>query len=95
LGRRAGIDAFPERTKDNVLLDFAVASGRVFVTNDSGVIKTVSDLLSKGRPFTGMVFWEELLYYEMSAGNFIRAFEAFAEEDEPFRVPIRYIGKPE
>lgn len=88
------IDLFPERTKDNVLLDYAVVSGRVFVTNDSGIIRTVSDWLAEGRPFTGMVFWEELLYYEISAGNFIQAFDAFAKEDDPFSVPIRYVGKP-
>ena len=88
------IDSFPERTKDNILLDYALASGRVFVTNDPGVIETVNDWLADGRSISGMVFWKQLLYYQMSPGDFIRAFEAFAQEDDPFRVPIRYIGKP-
>lgn len=88
------IDVFPERTKDPVLLEYAVTSGRVFVTNDSGIIRTVNDWLAAGRSIKGMVFWEELLYYDMSAGDFIRSFEALAQEDEPFRVPIRYISKP-
>ena len=30
-----------ERTKDPVLLDYAVTSGRAFVANDSGIIQTV------------------------------------------------------
>jgi hypothetical protein len=98
LSRRAwdverAIDVFPERTNDPVLLDYAAASERVFVTNDSGVIETVDDWLAQGRSIKGVVFWKLLLYYEMSAGDFIRAFEALAKEDEPFRVPIRYIGK--
>ncbi len=88
------IDLFPERTKDDALLDYVVASGRVFVTNDPGVIETVNDWPADGRSIRGMVFWKQLLYYEMSAGDFIRAFEAFAKEDKPFRVLIRYIGKP-
>jgi hypothetical protein len=88
------IDFFPERTKDDVLLDYTVASGRVFVTNDPDAIETVNDWLAGGRSISGVVFWKQLLYYEMSPGDFIRAFEAFAHEDDPFRVPIRYIGKP-
>ena len=88
------IDLFPERTKDDVLLDYAVASGRVFVTNDPDAIETVNDWLAGGRSVSGMVFWKQLLYYELSPGDFIRAFEALADEDEPFRVPIRYIGAP-
>lgn len=59
-----------------------------------GSIQTVNDWLAAGRSFKGMVFWEQLLYYEMRAGDFIRAFEALASEDNPFRVTIRYIGKP-
>jgi len=88
------IDVFPERTKDPVLLEYAATSGRVFVTNDSGIIQTVNDWLAAGRSINGMVFWEELIYYDMSAGDFIRSFEALAQEGEPFRVPIRYISKP-
>ena len=88
------IDVFPERTRDPVLLDYVVMSGRVFVTNDSGIIQTVNERAAAEPSIKGMVFWEELLYYELSAGDFIRAFEDFAKEDEPFRVPIRYIGKP-
>ena len=71
-----------------------MASGRVFVTNDPVAIETVNDWLADGRSISGMVFWKQLLYYKMSAGDFIRAFEAFAKEDEPFRVLIRYVGKP-
>ncbi|HXV63770.1 MAG TPA: DUF5615 family PIN-like protein [Vicinamibacteria bacterium] len=88
------IDVFPERTKDRVLLEHAVTCGRVFVTNDSGIIQIVNDWLAAGRSVKGIVFWEELLYYEMSPGDFIRGFEILGNEDEPFRVPIRYIGRP-
>ena len=54
------IDLFPERTKDNILLDYALASGRVFVTNDPGVIETVNDWLAERRSIRGMVFWKQL-----------------------------------
>lgn len=86
------IDFFPERTKDPVLLEHAVETGRVFVTNDAGVISTANEWLSRGRHLK-LIYWEQLLYYRMSAGDFIQAFEALAEEEEPFRVPIRYIAK--
>jgi len=88
------VDVFPERTTDDVLFEHAAKKGRAIVTSDAGILKSAKEWLSEGRPFKGMIYWKQVLYYEMSPGDFIRAFEKFAEEDDPFSEPIRFIARP-
>jgi len=88
------VDVFPERTTDDVLFEYAAKQDRVFVTNDGGVLGLAKAWRSEGRTFKGMVFWKQVLYYQMSIGDFIRAFEELAEAEEPFAEPIRYLSRP-
>ena len=45
--------------------------------------------------FKGMIYRKQVLYYQMNTGDFIRAFEKFAEQDDPFSAEaIRYITRP-
>ncbi len=41
------IDIFPERTTDDVLFEYAANTGRVFVTNDSGILVSAKEWLSE------------------------------------------------
>jgi hypothetical protein len=87
------IDVFPERTSDDVLFEYAAKKGRVFVTSDSGILGSAKEWLAEGRACKGLVYWKQVLYYQMSVGDFIRAFEKLAEEDNPFTEPIRFITR--
>jgi len=78
------IDVFPEKTRDEVLLEYAASQGRVFVTNDEPIEKTAVLWLSQGRSFPGLVFWEQQDYQAMTTGGILEAFEAFAEKDNAF-----------
>lgn len=85
------IDAFPEKTSDDVLFAHAARNGRVFVTNDEKVEATAVDWLSQGKRFTGLIIWKLIHHRRMSDGDFIRAFERLAKEQEPFLYPIVHI----
>ena len=63
------VDVFPERTTDDVLFEYAAKQDRVFVTNDGGVLGLAKAWRSEGRTFKGMVFWKQVLYYQMSIGD--------------------------
>ena len=86
------IDVFPERTTDDVLFEHTARRGRVFVTSDRGVHRLADAWRSEERVFK-MIFWKQILCYQMSIGDFIRAFEKLAEEDDPFLEPVRYITR--
>ncbi len=85
------IDAFPEKTTDDVLFEYAARTGRVFVTNDERIEATGQEWLRKGRPFKGLIIWKLTHHRRMSEGGFIRAFEALAEKKNPFLYPIVHI----
>lgn len=89
-----GIDVFPEKTPDEVLLEYAASQGRVFVTNDEPIEKTAAVWLSQGRSFPGLVFWEQQDYQAMTTGDILEAFEAFAEKENPFGYPLQRIRPP-
>jgi len=89
------IDVFPEKTPDDVLFEYAAKEGRVFVTNDEPIHKLAMRWLSEGRPFPGLVFWRQERYQEMTTGDFLKAFDALAAQEEPFAYPIYYPKLPE
>ena len=49
------IDVYPERTPDPVVFERAALEGRVFVSNDEGILKAAAKCLEEGRPFR-MIF---------------------------------------
>jgi hypothetical protein len=89
LGR--AIDAFPEKTTDDVLFEHAARTGRVFVTNDEKVEATGVEWLRQGRSFKGLIIWRLVHHRRMSEGDFLRVFEGLAEKEDPFHCPIVHI----
>ena len=85
------IDAFPEKTTDDVLFEHAARTGRVFVTNDEKMQATGDEWLRQGRPFKGLIIWKLIHHRKMSEGAFIRAFEKLADEEDSFNYPIVHI----
>jgi len=86
------IEAFKERTVDPVHFARAAELGRVLVTNDEGQRQRARDWFLDGRAFPGLVWWPQLDYVGRTPGDFLRAFEALASQDEPFSpYPIVYL----
>lgn len=88
--RRAGwdvlraIEAYPQKTPDQIHFEHAAKQGRVFVTNDRRIEKEIArPWFEAGRPFR-MICWPRSHYDRMSPGNFVKAFEELAEKDDPF-----------
>jgi hypothetical protein len=86
------IDAFAERTLDPVHFARAAELGRVLVTNDEGQRQRAREWFHEGRAFPGLVWWPQVDYSGRSPGDFLRAFEALANQDQPFVLyPIVYL----
>jgi len=67
--------------------------GRVLVTNDRRMTLIAHAWLAEGRAFYGMITWPQAHYTRARAGAFVRAFEALAEQDDPFgSFPIVYLA---
>jgi hypothetical protein len=88
------VDTFPLGTDDDLLFEHAARSGRLFVSSDEPARSIATRWLREGRPFVGMICWIQKHQYRMTEGDFIRAFECFAIEEEPFAYRIRHI-KPD
>jgi len=84
------VDAFPEGTDDEVLFDFAVREGRVFVTNDRPAEAIAIRWLREGRPFPGMICFPQRYYDIMSTGDLLAEFDALANAF-PFSYSIQHI----
>jgi hypothetical protein len=65
----------------------AAQEGRVFVTNDEGILKTTSEWLANGRTFR-MISWPQQAYRAWTIGQVVQAFEDLAALDDPFRYPV-------
>jgi len=92
------IDAYPERTPDEVHFERAAAEGRVFVTNDRRIENNIVRVwLERERSFRGMICWPRSHYERMSPGAFVEAFEELARQEDPFReYPVLHLRqKPE
>jgi hypothetical protein len=88
------VDAFPERTQDEVLFEHAAKANRVFVTNDERIPAIAEQWLAQGRRFHGLIIWKRRPHHRMTDGDIIRAIETLAEIENPFAYPIVYL-KPE
>lgn len=82
------IDVYPERTPDPVVFARAAQDGRVFVSNDGPIERLALSWLGEGRSFR-MVYWPQEDYRLWTIGELRRAFDALAEEEDPFAYPIR------
>lgn len=86
------IELFPERTKDPVHFERAADLGRVLVTNDEGQRQRARAWYEERRAFPGVVWWPQIDYEGRTPGDFLRAFEALAQQEEPFApYPILYL----
>jgi hypothetical protein len=86
------IEVFPERTKDPVHFERAAALGRVLVTNDEGQRQWGADWYAEGRAFPGVIWWPQTDYGRLTPGDFLRAFEELAQQDDPFsRYPVLFL----
>jgi hypothetical protein len=81
------IDVYPERTPDPVVFGHAAREGRVFVTNDEGILKAAADWIEQSRSFR-MIYWPQEDYRVWTIGELVQAFEDLAEQADPFRYPI-------
>ena len=86
------IEALPEGTTDPAHFEHAVALGRVLVTNDEGLRRRARDWYTEGRTFPGVVWWPQADYKGRTPGDFLRAFEKLAQQQDPFSpYPILYL----
>lgn len=81
------IDVYPEKTSDPVVFERAAREGRVFVTNDEGILKAAAEWLDQGRHFR-MIYWPQEDYRSWTIGELVEAFEDLAAQDDPFRYPL-------
>lgn len=85
------VDAFPERTQDEVLFEHAAKANRVFVTNDERIPAIAEQWLAKRRHFRGLIIWKRRHHLRMTDGDITRAIEALAEKEDSFDYPIVYL----
>lgn len=78
------IDLYPEKTKDPVHFTRAAELNRVLVTNDNDHRKIAVQWMMEGRPFRGVIWWPQQQSTRMSPGDFLRRFEEYAAQDDPF-----------
>jgi predicted nuclease of predicted toxin-antitoxin system len=88
------IDTFPDGTDDHVHFDYAAKENRVLVTNDQPLQAIANRWLRDGSSFKGVVTWPQEHYKKMTVGHIVSEFEKLADEDDPFRYPIRHIHPP-
>jgi hypothetical protein len=87
-----GIDAYRERTADEVHFGRAAKEGRVLVSNDRDMKTIAVAWFAEGRSFPGLVWWPRSHYAVMSPGDFVEAFEELARQDDAFGAyPIVHI----
>jgi hypothetical protein len=86
-GVMRAIDVYPETTADPVVFERAAHEGRVFVSNDEGILKTAAAWLEQGRSFR-MIFWPQQDYQAWTIGELAEAFEELAQREDPFCYPI-------
>lgn len=84
------VDLYPEGTDDDVHFERAVREGRVLVGPDEDQELLALRWVEEGRAFPGLITWEREHEQRMSVGDFLRQFEALAEQEEPFQYPVVY-----
>ena len=87
------IEAFPEKTADPIHFERAARLGRVLVSNDEYQLLLAIQWLASGRGFAGLVTWPQAHYSRASVGDFVRAFERLAAQDDPLaNYPIIHLA---
>ena len=66
----------------------------MLVTNDQPLKEIAYRWLRAGLGFSGVVTWPQEHYQKMTVGYIVSEFVSLAEEDQPFRYPIRHIYPP-
>jgi hypothetical protein len=78
------VDLYPEGVDDHVHFERAAREGRVLVSNDLDEILIAEAWIVTGRAFRGLITWQKTDERQLSVGAFLDAFEAIAEEENPF-----------
>jgi hypothetical protein len=86
------VDAFPEATDDHEHFARAAKEGRVLVGCDWHQRRIAQAWIKSGRPFRGLVTFEQQRHAQTTAGDVLKVFKQLAEEDEPFAYPIRNVA---
>lgn len=87
-----GIDAYPEKTRDDIHFARAAKEQRVLVSNDLDMKMLAETWFLEGRIYRGLVWWPRSHYSMMGPGDFVAAFEDLAVRDDPFAgYPIVHI----
>ena len=87
-----GIDAYPEKTHDDIHFARAAKEQRVLVSNDIDMKMLAEKSFLEGRSYRGLVWWPRSHYAVMGPGDFVAAFEELAAPDDPFAgYPIVHI----
>jgi len=87
-----GIEAYPERTHDDIRFVRAAQERRVLVSNDIDMKTLAEAWFLESRTFPGLVWWPRSHYAVMRPGDFVVAFEELAGRDNPFAgYPIVHI----
>ena len=90
-----GIDAYPEKTPDDVHFARAAEEKRVLVSNDIDMKMLAETWFLEGKNYQGLIWWPRSHYLLMGPGDFVAAFEELAAQDDPFAgYPIIHI-KPQ
>ena len=84
------VDVFGEAVDDDILFDYAVKEGLVFVTCDEKIHTIAHARLEAGETFR-MVFWPQEHHARMSDGDFVRALEDLSRRSDAFSYSIEYI----
>lgn len=78
------VDLYPEGEADVVHFERAARDGRVLVSNDLDQVLLAQAWIAAGREFRGFITWQKADEDRMTVGDFLRAFESLAQQENPF-----------
>jgi len=88
---KRAVDTFAQDEDDDVLFEHAAKENLVFVTNDEDLLAIGASWLEENRSFR-LIYWEKKHHDQVAIGTFLEKFEKLAEQDDPFRYPIRFFN---
>jgi predicted nuclease of predicted toxin-antitoxin system len=86
-------EEFGERTVDNLLFEYAVNDGRVFVSTDGDALGIALRKLAAGQSYR-LIWWEQVETQNIPLRVVLDAFEAVAEKENAFAYPIEFLNIP-
>lgn len=84
------IDAFGQRSVDNLIFAYAVEHGRVLVTTDTDCLSIAKRWLEEGRSFR-LVYWHQGRHQRVPPAQLVRALEMLSAKGDAFASCIEYL----